>query len=35
VVLSVKDAQGKEPDYKFRTTCEDAVYIIGRRTWKL
>jgi hypothetical protein len=34
VVLSVKDAQGKEPDYKFRTTCEDAVYIIRRRTWK-
>lgn len=28
VVLGVIDAQGKEPSYKFQTTCEDAMTII-------
>lgn len=27
-VLGVIDAQGKEPAYKFQTTCEDAVLLI-------
>jgi len=30
VVLGVIDAQGKQPAYKFRTTCEDATFIIRK-----
>jgi hypothetical protein len=29
-VLGVIDAQGKQPAYKFRTTCEDATFIIRK-----
>jgi hypothetical protein len=32
--LGVIDAQGKQPANKFRTTCEDAAFIIRRITWK-
>jgi hypothetical protein len=30
VVLGVIDAQGKQPAYKFQTTCEDATFIIRK-----
>lgn len=30
VVLGVIEAQGKEPAFKFRTTCEDAITIIRK-----
>jgi hypothetical protein len=30
-VMGVIAAQGKEPAYKFRVTCEDAVYIIRKK----
>lgn len=30
-VLGIIDAQGKEPAYKFQTTCEDALFIIRKQ----